>query len=223
MTLQRVGHNWAIFTFTFLAKDRVEVTMRWEKGCNHNKIKSHPLWVGNPQTGEQITEEVLPLLWRFWASQHASKLGDLTLEASGIWLQDFHRAGGNRDSSLGGHKQNLVHTKIQGKESVTPQETEPDLPASVRGSPVEVRVGSASRRDTGSSSPGRRLLAWVLSEVAINPAIAPWRPQGWEPQAKQLTGREPNPTHQQMIRSKLYWARSCPLSKTQFSPTSLSH
>ena len=32
---------------------------------------------------------------------------------------------------LGGHKQNLVHTRIQEKEVVTPQETELDLPVTV--------------------------------------------------------------------------------------------
>ena len=49
---------------------------------------------------------------------------------------------------LGGtNKQNLVCTKTQGKAAVTaprPPETEPDLPASVGGSPVEVWVGSSS-------------------------------------------------------------------------------
>ena len=44
------------------------------------------------------------------------------------------------DSFLGAHKQNLACTKTQGKGAVAPQETKPDLPASVRGSPVEVWV-----------------------------------------------------------------------------------
>ena len=30
--------------------------------------------------------------------------GNLTLKHSGMWLQDFHRTGGSRDSRLGGHK-----------------------------------------------------------------------------------------------------------------------
>ena len=68
--------------------------------------------------------------------------GNLTLESSGICLQDFHRTRGNRDSTLGGHKQNLVCAKTQGKGAVAPQEIEPALPAGVGGSPVEVRVGS---------------------------------------------------------------------------------
>ena len=38
---------------------------------------------------------------------------------------------GNRDSSLGGHKPNHVHTKTQRKRAATPRETEPKPPAGV--------------------------------------------------------------------------------------------
>ena len=58
--------------------------------------------------------------------------------------QDFHRSLGNRDSSRGVHKQNLVYAKTQKKGVVTPQETEPKLPIRVGGSPVELRVGRGS-------------------------------------------------------------------------------
>ena len=57
--------------------------------------------------------------------------------------QDWE-TGRNRDFTLGGHKQNLVCTRTERKGAVTPQETEPDLPASVGGSPVEAWVGSGS-------------------------------------------------------------------------------
>ena len=53
---------------------------------------------------------------------------------------------GNRDSSLGGHKQNLACAKTQRKGAVTPQETEPD---SVGGSPVEVWVSRGSPQGWG--------------------------------------------------------------------------
>ena len=43
--------------------------------------------------------------------------------------------------TLGGHKQNLVHTRTQEKGAETPQETDPDLPVSVQESPAEARVG----------------------------------------------------------------------------------
>jgi len=41
-------------------------------------------------------------------------------------------------------KNNLAVTKTQGKGAVTPQETDPDLPASVGGSPVEAWVSKFS-------------------------------------------------------------------------------
>ena len=42
--------------------------------------------------------------------------------------------------ALGGHKQNLVCTRTQEKEAVTPQVTDPDLPVSVQVSLVEAWV-----------------------------------------------------------------------------------
>ena len=53
---------------------------------------------------------------------------------------------GNR---LGGHKQNLVCTRMQEKGTVTPQETDPDLPMSVQESPVEARVGGGLLQGRG--------------------------------------------------------------------------
>ena len=51
--------------------------------------------------------------------------------------------------SLGGHKQNLVHTRTQEKGVVTPQETGPDLPVSVQESPVEAWVGGGLLQGRG--------------------------------------------------------------------------
>ena len=48
---------------------------------------------------------------RVWESP-----GNLTLKASRIWLQDFHRTGGNRDSSLGGHNKTMHTPRPRGKE-----------------------------------------------------------------------------------------------------------
>ena len=49
--------------------------------------------------------------------------GNLALKASGICLQDFHRTGGNRSCSLGGHKHSCAHQDPE-ERSRTPQETE---------------------------------------------------------------------------------------------------
>ena len=43
---------------------------------------------------------------------------------------------------LGGHKKNLVRTRIQEKGIVSPQETEPDLPVSVQEPLVEAWLDS---------------------------------------------------------------------------------
>ena len=71
----------------------------------------------------------LGILQRVWELP-----GNLTLKASGIWLQNFHMTG---ETDTGGHKQNLVLTRTPDKGAVTPQETEPDLPVSVQESLVE--------------------------------------------------------------------------------------
>ena len=42
--------------------------------------------------------------------------------------------------TLGGHKQNLVHTRTQEKGAVTPPETDPDLPMSAQEFPPEAWV-----------------------------------------------------------------------------------
>ena len=55
---------------------------------------------------------------------------------------DYRTYTGLGKQTLGGHKQNLVHTRSQEKGAVSPQETEPDLPVSVQESLVEVWVDS---------------------------------------------------------------------------------
>ena len=83
--------------------------------------------------------------------------GNLTLKASGIWLQDFHRTRGNRDSTLGRHKI-LCAPRPKVKEQWPPQETETDLPASVGGSSVEACVSSGSLQGWGH----RKQQSWKM-------------------------------------------------------------
>ena len=49
--------------------------------------------------------------------------------------------------TLGGHKQNVVCTRTQEKEAVTPQKTDPELPVSAQESLVEVWVDSGLLQD----------------------------------------------------------------------------
>ena len=59
---------------------------------------------------------------------------------------DYRTYTGLGKQTLGGHKQNLVGTRIQEKGAVTPQETDPDLPVSVQESPVEAWVSGGLRQ-----------------------------------------------------------------------------
>ena len=55
---------------------------------------------------------------------------------------DYRTYTGLGKQTLGGHKQNLVHTRTEEKGAVTSQKTDPDLPVSVQEAPVEAWVGS---------------------------------------------------------------------------------
>ena len=111
---------------------------------------------------------------------------------------------GETNSTLGGHKQNLACTKTQRKEAETPQETEPDLLLVLEGLMWRHWSAVAHCRDrgTGSNTPERGRLVQVLLEFSTNPTIETTDPRAGSPQAKKLTGKEHNPTHQQIIGLK---------------------
>ena len=83
-----------------MSKDKEEAAARWEKGGDHDNIKSHTHQVGDPQTGEQECQSNwqqdcqcnLSLLWRFGTSRQAFQPGDPTKglgiprESGRIWL-----------------------------------------------------------------------------------------------------------------------------------------
>ena len=119
--------------------DTTEVTQQQQQ-------QSHQ--TGYLQTADQLyqrnshtVEKVLgPTTWGSGKGTEAPR----ELDFGGQWdlITELPQNWGNRLS--GGHKQNLVHTRIQGKGAVIPQETEPDLPSSVGGSLVKVWVSSGS-------------------------------------------------------------------------------
>ena len=95
------------------------------------------------------SKEVLTLLQKFWSPQQISKSGDLAkgLRTIGNLICrpvgfDYRTSMGLEKQTLGGHKQNLMHTKTQEKGAVTPQKAETDFPVSVQESPVEAWVHS---------------------------------------------------------------------------------
>ena len=61
--------------------------------------------------------------------------------------------------------------------------------------------------------------SWVLQEVANSPTIESVDYRTGSPHAKQLTGREHSPTHQQMTGLKFYWAQPCPPEQDPVFPT----
>ena len=62
---------------------------------------------------------------------------------------DYRISTGLGKQNLGGHKQNIVYTRTQEKEAVSPQETEPDLPVTVQESPSEAWVNSGLLQGEG--------------------------------------------------------------------------
>ena len=90
--------------------------------------------------------------------------------------------------TLGGLKQNLVHTRTQEKGAVTPQESEPDLPVSVQaagsGTLITTVLGDG-RDDISHLEEG---LCYSYRSFTSG----------------QTTGREHSPTYQQKIGLKIY-------------------
>ena len=131
------------------------------------------------------TEEAPTLLWRLGTPHEASQLGiwqrvwespgNLALRVSRICLQAFQRTGGNRDSSLGGYEQKLVHTKTQRRGTMTPWRLNQSYLLVLEGLLWRRGSAGAHHRDGGT---GRSPVLWTLLEFAVNPTTAP-RPQDW--------------------------------------------
>ena len=119
--------------------------------------------------------------------------------------------------TIGGHKQNLVHTRTQEKGAMTPQETDPDFPLSVQESPAKAWVNVSCCRvggtECGSVCMGlfegsHQYLHYLHHSLASG----------------QTTGREHSPSHQHKIGLKIYWSWPCPSEQDPDYPSvSLSH
>ena len=208
-TLERTKKRYPV------SKDEEATARQWEQHIN----ETNPTPTGwmTHGLGNSNTKEAFPLLWRFWTPRQAAQPGDLT-KGLGIPKKSGLEGQGDliigllldweRDSSLEKHKQNPTCTKTQRKGAVIPQETEPKLPAHAEGSPVEAWVGRTSPQGH-----------WQEQARKVPLGINSLAPRAGSPQAKQLSGRECNPTHQQIIWLKLYWARSCPPEQDPVFPT----
>ena len=116
---------------------------------------------------------------------------------------------------LGGHEQNLVCTRTQGKGAVPPQKTDPDLSMSVQESLAELwvsgglcRVGALSAAVPGTCGGGHHYLHYLHHSLVSG----------------QTTRSEHSPAHQQKVGLQIYWAWLHSLKQHPVTPSvSLSH
>ena len=134
-----------------------------------------------------------------------------TLKASGIWLQDFNRTGGNRDSTLEGHTQSSLSIRTQGKEQWPHRRLNQIYLLVLEGLMQRhgVAVAHLGHKDTGSRSSGKCSLAWALPESAISPNKEPGRLQCWvaSGQTTNREGTQPQPSADKWIKVLLSSAR----------------
>ena len=92
-------------------------------GHNHNQIKLHSHWMDDKLANNSDRSESLKLniwlpslgVWQ-WEEEPPE---NLAFRASRVWSQEFYRIVGNRNCTLGGYTQALVHSRTQGKKVVT--------------------------------------------------------------------------------------------------------
>ena len=76
--------------------------------------------------------------------------------------------GGGGNSTLGESTQDLMHTKTQRKSQWPKKRLDQNLPASIRGSPAEARVGYASLQRQRHLQWHLRWLVWAFMEDTIS-------------------------------------------------------
>ena len=198
------------------SRPRQEAAVRWQEGCNHNKTKFHTSWGVTHKLENNNTKEVLHCyessephvrlpslgIWqRVWECP-----GNLTLKTSGNWLQDFQRTGENRDSSLGGHKHNILGTKTQEKGIVTPLRQNQIHLLVLEGLLWSHRSERPHHRDGGAGSSSPEDGPWHESSWR-SPLSLPWSPQtqGLVSTGQKNTreGAQPHPSEDNWIKALL--------------------
>ena len=164
-----------------MSKDKGEASARWQKGQiliqNQTPLPAERLrglkqtlcTLGPRDPTETETELCLSISYRGTSQQWTATGTGALGAADWVWHKPSWRRSPltppqicqnlprTRKQILGGHKQNLVH-QDPGKGSVTPQETDPDLPVSIQEFPAQVWVMVACCRNGGTdySSTGMR-------------------------------------------------------------------
>ena len=116
--------------------------------------------------------------WEFWViclapqsrvwHQEEKPPKHLALKASRAWLQECHRTGGSRNTTLGGCTQGLVHTWTQGKKQWLHRSLGQTCLLVLESLLGRQGVAVAHcRDDTGAKGTGEYSLVWAVLEAAI--------------------------------------------------------
>ena len=219
--------------WTIIDRKTVKVTKKYTP---HTKTKEKPQWDGrrgkitiksNPiPTGwvthkleNNLTTEVQPLEWRFWTPCQASQSGGSgngrrTSQRIRLWrLAGFDcrtstGLGETETPLLQGTHNVMCVSGLRGKEQWPHRRLYQTNLLVLEGLLQRQGVAAAHSgdKDTGSRSSGKYSLAWALLESTISPTKELVASSAGSPQAKQPTGRELRPTHQQISRLRFYWA-----------------
>ena len=138
----------------------------------------------------------------------------LALKASGAWSLELHRTGRNRSVTFGGHRQGIMHIRTQGKKQWLHRslcQTYLLVLEGLSGRQM-VAVAHCRNKDIGCGGTGYSLAWAVLDATTLMPRPSS-TPQseggsGGISQAKQPTGQEHGPTHQQTGCLKSSWVYS---------------
>ena len=193
---------------------------QWDDRRGAITVKSNPITAGwvTHKLENNYTTEVHPLEWRLWAPHQAyqsggSGNGRKNSQRIRLWrlvgfdcrtstglrvtktplLEGTHKvvcASGPRGKVQWHHKR-LNQTYLLVLEGLLQRQG--------------AAVAHLRDKDTSSRSSGKYFLVWPLPECTINPTKEPVGSSAGS-QAKQPTGRELSPTHQQTSRLKYYWA-----------------
>ena len=182
-------------------------------------------WADNPQTAEQLYQGNSHTIKKVLGPQQIFpnlEFSKGTENPQGIWLWrpvgfDYRTSTGLGKPTLGGHKQNLVHTRSQEKEQFSHKRLSQTclcVPRSLQqrhGSTVAWCGVRSTEYNSACTSPfqgGHQYLHCPYHRLASG----------------QTTRREHSPSHQQKTRLKIYWAWPRPSKQDPVSPTvSLSH
>ena len=138
--------------------------------------------------------------------------GNFTLEASGIWLQNFHRMG--ETFSWRAQMKPCVHQDPGERSSVLTRDfmkLKDELLRFVGANMLLVKSGEISAERMKRWSHKSKVTVSVQESPVVDSLAS-----------SQTIWREYHPTHQQKIWLKIYWAWLWPSEQDQFSPQSVS-